>query len=119
MSEKIFEDVYEDSVLGNFQEDSGSVSKYSGECYQRFCGIFRKIPRNIWEDSRRLLKITGNVQEDSCESEFPFISWWRFISWFISNADVKTLQNNGKSNYCAILLKKTFSTLLLKLIFWA
>ena len=29
---------------GNVQEDSGNVMKDLGECYQRFCGMFKKIP---------------------------------------------------------------------------
>ena len=43
-----------------FKNIPGNVSKDSGECLERFRGMFKKIPG-------MLVKIPGNVQEDSGE----------------------------------------------------
>ena len=69
-----------------------------------------KIPGNVIKDSGGMFeRIPGNVQEDSRESKFRFISW--NLTCFSSIFAVKLLQNIGKSNYWAILLMKTFSSL--------
>ena len=78
------------------------VYRYTGECPQTFQGM---SPNNL-----------GNIQEDSGESKFWFISW--NLACFLSSLAVKLLQSKGKNtisslNYWANHLKKTFSTLIL------
>ena len=54
--------------------------------------------------------MTGNVQEDSGESKFRFISW--NLACFLSNFAVKLLQNNGKNQLLSNASKEnTFSSL--------
>ena len=78
-----------------FKKIQGNVWVDSEECSERFQGMFKQILRNI--------------QKDSGESKFRFVSW--NLACFLSNFAVKLLQNNEKHNYWAILLKKKFSSL--------
>ena len=67
----------------------GNAIKDSGECSRRFWGMLSKIRGNVIKDSgecsrgfrgislkilRNFGRIPGNVQEDSAESKFRFIS---------------------------------------------
>ena len=79
--------------------------------------MFQGIPGNVWEDSRKcsrrfqgiLLKILGSVRADYVESKIWFISWNLLIFYEILLWNCcKTVEKN---NYCAIFLKKTFSSL--------
>ena len=113
-------------ILGNVPEDSGeclrrfremfqeipwNVIKDSGECSRRFQGMFKKMPGNIPEGSGEcperfrgmFKKIPGNLSFDLF-LEISLVFLWNFA--------VTMLRNNGKkSNYLAILLKKSFSSL--------
>ena len=40
-----------EKILGNVQENSGNVQEDSGECSKRFRGMFKKIPGNVRKDS--------------------------------------------------------------------
>ena len=113
-------------IPGNFQEDFVECTrrfrkilwKIQGEYSRSFRGLFEKIPGSVIKDSgewsRRFremfLKILRNVPEDTEESKFWFTSC--NLACLSSNLLLnyyKTIINN---NCRAILLKKTFSTLL-------
>ena len=120
--------------MGNVIKDSGKLSrrfrgmykkipenivKDSGEYSRSFRGLFEKIPGSVIKDSgewsRRFremfLKILRNVPEDTEESKFWFTSC--NLACLSSNLLLnyyKTIINN---NCRAILLKKTFSAVLL------
>ena len=104
-------------IPGNVQKDFGECFRGFRECWRRSWGILLKIPRNVPEDSwggsrsfREMFKRSpGNVQEDSGESKFRFISWK--LACFLSNFAVKLLRNNGKKRLLSNFPKEsTFFT---------
>ena len=104
-------------IPGNVQKDFGECFRGFRECWRRSWGILLKIPRNVPEDSwggsrsfREMFKRSpGNVQEDSGESKFRYISWK--LACFLSNFAVKLLRNNGKKRLLSNFPKEsTFFT---------